>query len=100
MSQDAGNPKGKKLPRAKPQKGKAAERLKCSLPLTRENDLRLTVLASLRGTDRSTLLNAILDDALRGVVVSLRGPFSGEAGGLGERTTEPELTVPHVAEAT
>ncbi len=87
MSQDAGNPKSKKPPRAKPPKGKTGERLKCSLLLTPENDLRLTVLASLRGTDRSTLLNSILDDALRGVVVSLRGALA-EAGGAGEGTTE------------
>ena len=51
--------------------------------LTPENDLRLTVLASLRGTDRSTLLNSILDDALRGVVVSLRGPLASERRGRG-----------------
>jgi hypothetical protein len=88
MSQDAGNAKGKKPPRVKPQKGRTAERLKCSLLLTPENDLRLTVLASLRGTDRSTLLNSILDDALRGVVVSLRGPLSAETGGAGEGTAE------------
>src|SRR5512135_1143130 len=84
MSQDAGNPKSKKPTRAKPQKGKTAERLKCSLLLTPENDLRLTVLATLRGMDRSTLVNAILDEALRGVVVSLRGPLSAETGGAGE----------------
>ena len=48
MSLDANNAKGKKTTRAKPAKGKAPERLKCSLLLTRENDLRLTVLASLR----------------------------------------------------
>ncbi len=83
MNQDAGNAKAKKLPRAKPQKGKGAERLKCSLLLTPENDLRLTVLATLRGTDRSTLLNSILDDALRGVVVSLRGALAAEGGGEG-----------------
>ncbi len=80
MSQDA---KGKKPPRAKPPKGKATDRHKCSLLLTPENDLRLTVLATLRNTDRSTLLNSILDDALRGVVVSLRGALA-EAGGAGE----------------
>lgn len=72
---------------AKTPKGKAPERLKCSLLLTPENDLRLTVLASLRGTDRSTLLNGILDDALRGVVVSLRGPLAAESG-VGEGTAE------------
>ena len=83
MSETAGNPKGKKAKPTKGTKGKAPERLKCSLLLTRENDLRLTVLASLKSTDRSTLLNAILDDALRGVVVSLRGPLANE-GGAGE----------------
>jgi hypothetical protein len=53
------------------------------LMLTRENDLRLTVLASLKSTDRSTLLNTILDDALRGDVVSLRGPLANEGGAGG-----------------
>jgi hypothetical protein len=80
MSQDANNTKGKKTTRAKAPKSKAPERLKCSLLLTRENDLRLTVLASLKGLDRSSLLNSILDDALRGVVVSLRGPLANESG--------------------
>ncbi len=89
MSQDAEDPKRKKPSRAKPPKGRVAERLKCSLLLTAENDLRLTVLATLRGMDRSTLVNAILDDSLRGVVVSLRGPLSAEAGGAGEGTAEP-----------
>jgi hypothetical protein len=88
MSQDAGNAKGKKPPRAKPPKGKPAERLKCSLLLTAENDLRLTVLATLRGMDRSTLLNGILDEALRGVVVSLRGSLAAETG-AGEGGASP-----------
>lgn len=83
MSSDAQGSKGKKTTKARAPKGKTPERLKCSLLLTRENDLRLTVLASLKGTDRSTLLNAILDDALRGVVVSLRGQLATE-GGAGE----------------
>jgi hypothetical protein len=89
MSQDAGNAKGKKPPRAKSPKGKPAERLKCSLLLTAENDLRLTVLATLRGMDRSTLLNGILDEALRGVVVSLRGSLAAE-GGAGQGGVSPE----------
>ena len=95
MSQEAGNPKAKKPPRAKPPKGKTSERLKCSLLLTPENDLRLTVLASLRGTDRSTLLNCILDEALRGVVVSLRGPLA--ESGAGEGTAEPAEAEPEAA---
>jgi hypothetical protein len=80
MSQDAGNSRVKRAKVTKSAKGKAPERLKCSLLLTRENDLRLTVLASVKGTDRSTLLNGILDDALRGVVVSLRGQLATESG--------------------
>lgn len=80
MSLEPGNAKGKKTTRAKAPKSRAPERLKCSLLLTKENDLRLTVLASLKGTDRSTLLNSILDDALRGVVVSLRGQLATESG--------------------
>ncbi len=90
MSSDASNAKAKKTTRAKAPKGKAPERLKCSLLLTKENDLRLTVLASLKGTDRSTLLNTILDDALRGVVVSLRGQLATESGAGESLTTEAE----------
>ena len=44
------------------------------------------MLASVKGTDRSTLINTILDDALRGVVVSLRGQLATESG-VGEGTT-------------
>src|SRR4051794_11106453 len=83
MKPDATNASGGKAtksPRAKAAKSKVPERLKCSLLLTRENDLRLTVLASLRGKDRSTLLNDLLDDCLRGVVVSLRGQLATETG--------------------
>ncbi len=86
MSLDTNAGKSKKGTRAKAPKNRAPERLKCSLLLTRENDLRLTVLASLKNTDRSTLLNTILDDALRGVVVSLRGALASEAG-AGEGTS-------------
>jgi hypothetical protein len=64
--------------------------LKCSLLLSKENDLRLTVLASLRSTDRSTLLNVILDDALRGVVVSLRGQLATEQTEQGAGEGAPE----------
>lgn len=81
MTVDAGAPRGRRSTRAKTSRTKGAERLKCSLLLTKENDLRLTVLASLRDTDRSSLLNTILDDALRGVVVSLRGQLATEQGG-------------------
>jgi hypothetical protein len=89
MSQDANAAKKAKNTRARASKSKAPERLKCSLLLTRENDLRLTVLASLKNTDRSSLLNSILDESLRGVVVSLRGPLAGE-GGAGDGTAEAD----------
>src|SRR3954452_16801215 len=95
MSKDSGSGKGKKTTRGKTPKGKTPERLKCCLLLTRENDLRLTVLASLKGSDRSTLLNVILDDALRGVVVSLRGSLAMEAGageGGAVEATETDAT--------
>lgn len=91
MSEGAANPKRTKGKVAKVAKGRAPERLKCSLLLTRENDLRLTVLASLKGTDRSNLLNTILDDALRGVVVSLRGPLAAEGGAGDGITTEADI---------
>lgn len=90
MSKEAEEPKGKKSAKPKSQKSKAPERLKCSLLLTRENDLRLTVLASVKGTDRSGLINAILDEALRGVVVSLRGALASAEGGAGGGTQETE----------
>src|SRR3954471_13329947 len=99
MTSDSGSsqaPKTKKGKASKTAKSKTSERLKCSLLLTKENDLRLTVLASLKGTDRSTLLNIILDDALRGVVVSLRGSLAtGDAGageGSGDETNLGETT--------
>jgi hypothetical protein len=88
MSQEAEQPKNKKSTKSKTQKSKAPERLKCSLLLTRENDLRLTVLASVKETDRSALINTILDDALRGVVVSLRGALA--EGGAGGSISEPD----------
>lgn len=83
MNQEAGNVRSRKGKGPKATKSKGAERLKCSLLLTPENDLRLTVLASLRNTDRSTLINTILDDALRGVVVSLRGALAEAGAGEG-----------------
>lgn len=93
MSEPAGNPKGKKTKATKGTKSKAPERFKCSLLLTRENDLRLTVLASLKNMDRSTLINSILDDALRGVVVSLRGQLATDPGAGEGGATEPDAEV-------
>lgn len=80
MQNDSGGSKAKRGRASKAPRGKASEKVKCSLLLSPENDLRLTVLAALRGTDRSGLVNSILDDALRGVVISLRGPLADGAG--------------------
>jgi hypothetical protein len=85
MMSEADPTRSKKTTRAKPQKGRS-EKVKCSLLLRPDNDLRLTVLAAVKGMDRSELLNPILDDALRGVVVSLRGQLADD--GAGEE--EPE----------
>jgi len=49
-------------------------------------------LAALKGVDRSTLADSILTEALRGVVISLRGALAAE-GGAGEgafETADPE----------
>lgn len=62
-----------KRPAAKQQASKAADKVKVSIVLTTEVDFRLTVLAAHRGIDRSTLVNQVLEDLTRGVVVSLRG---------------------------
>lgn len=83
MSNEGQNVKGKKTSRAKPPKTKTSDQLKCSLLLSKENNLRLSVLASLKMTTRSALLNQILDEALRGVVVSLRGALATENGAGG-----------------
>ncbi|RUL84594.1 hypothetical protein [Tautonia sociabilis] len=80
MQPEPGNQKGRKSRGAKTPKSKGAEKVKCSLLLSPENDLRLTVLAAMRGTDRSGLINTILDEALRGVVISLRGSLADGAG--------------------
>jgi hypothetical protein len=90
MSPDAGSQKGRKTPRGKAPKSQSPKRHKCSLLLTPENDLRLTVLANIKGLDRSELINVILDDALRGVVVSLRGPLAEAGVGEGASDSEPE----------
>jgi hypothetical protein len=46
---------------------------KCTLLLDADTSLKLTVAAHLRGLDRSDLVNELLSDALRHVVISLRG---------------------------
>jgi hypothetical protein len=72
--------KPKKSRGAKTRKDPAADRVKTSVLLSRSVDVRIRALAGIRGVDKSTLINSLLEEATRGVVISLRGPFAAEAG--------------------
>jgi hypothetical protein len=63
---------------------KAAQREKCTLLLDPETSIKLGVAAHLRGLDRSTLVNELLAEALRHVVISIRAqsPISASSAGL------------------
>ena len=58
---------------------KATGREKCTLLLQPDVSIKLSVAAHLRGLDRSELVNELLADALRYVVVSIRGQSTGSA---------------------
>jgi hypothetical protein len=58
---------------------KATEREKCTLCLDRDTSIKLSVAAHLRGLDRSELVNELLSEALRYVVISLRATSNGSA---------------------
>jgi hypothetical protein len=62
-----------------PSSRKADGRDKCTLLLDADTSLKLTVAAHLRGLDRSELVNELLSDALRHVVISLRGQSPNSA---------------------
>jgi hypothetical protein len=70
---------------------KPAERDKCTLLLSSDVSLKLTVAAHLRGLDRSELVNELLTEALRHVVISLRGQSSSSASHAGD-VSEVEAT--------
>jgi hypothetical protein len=63
---------------------RAADREKCTLLLQSDLSLKLSVAAHLRGLDRSELVNELLTDALRYVVVSIRGQSPGSAAPTAE----------------
>jgi hypothetical protein len=44
-----------------------------------ENDFKLTVLARKKGVDRSTLVNDVIGDLCRGIVISFRGKASKDS---------------------
>lgn len=58
---------------------KAAEREKCTLLLNADTSIKLSVAAHMQGVDRSTLVNQLLAEALRHVVISIRGQSTGSA---------------------
>ena len=75
MDQASSRPKGRQKRNAAVQQ--AATKDKCTLLLDPETSLKLTIAAHLRGLDRSELVNELLTEALRCVVVSLRGQLPG-----------------------
>lgn len=92
MSPD-GKPKRSRT--TKTRKDQGAERIKTSVLLSRSVDIKIRALAGIRGVDKSTLINSLLEEATRGVVVSLRGPLAegyGAGEGLGQEVEgEPGL---------
>jgi hypothetical protein len=58
---------------------KAADREKCTLLLHKDTSVKLSVEAHLRNLDRSELVNELLADSLRHVVISIRGQSPGSA---------------------
>ena len=75
--------KPKKSRTTKTRKDQGADRIKTSVLLSRSVDIKIRALSGIRGVDKSTLINSLLEEATRGVVVSLRGPLA-EASGAGE----------------
>jgi hypothetical protein len=80
--------KAKRSRTTKTRKDQGAERIKTSVLLTRSVDIKIRALSGIRGVDKSTLINSLLEEATRGVVVSLRGPLaegSGPEEGIGPK---------------
>lgn len=73
--------KAKRSKTAKTRKDQGADRIKTSVLLSRSVDIKIRALSGIRGVDKSTLINSLLEEATRGVVISLRGPFADGAGG-------------------
>lgn len=79
--------KSKKSKATKTRKDQGAERIKTSVLLSRSVDIKIRALSGIRGVDKSTLINSLLEEATRGVVVSLRGPLA-EGSGAGEHLAD------------
>ena len=77
--------KSKRSRVAKTRRDQGADRIKTSVLLSRSVDIKIRALSGIRGVDKSTLINSLLEEATRGVVVSLRGPLAeGYGPGAGE----------------
>ena len=91
MSSDITNGQNRQSRRSRPA-AKAAKpkdgREKITLLISKETNVKLSTLAALKGVDRSTLADSILTEALRGVVISLRGSLAGGAGEGGAETAD------------
>jgi hypothetical protein len=59
---------------------KSSDREKCTLLLDADTSIKLSVAAHLRGIDRSTLVNQLLAESLRYVVISI-GTQAGSVSG-------------------
>ncbi|WP_337175367.1 hypothetical protein [Paludisphaera sp.] len=77
METDQGAKKRGRKPaqRPRPEEG---ERLKRTIMIEAEVDLRLTILAAKRGVSRSDIVDEALRAATRGIVVSFRSGNPGE----------------------
>lgn len=84
-----GKSKKSKATKTKTRKDQGVERIKTSVLLSRSVDIKIRALSGIRGVDKSTLINSLLEEATRGVVVSLRGPLA-DGYGAGEGDAELE----------
>ena len=74
--------KPKRSKAARTRKDQGADRIKTSVLLSRSVDVKIRALSGIRGVDKSSLINSLLEEATRGVVVSLRGALA-EGNGAG-----------------
>ena len=90
MSSEPSNGRSRKPKQTtKAQKPKVV-RDKITLLIQRDTSVKLSTLAAMKGLDRSTLADSILTEALRHVVISLRGPLA--EGGAGGRSSNRAKT--------
>jgi hypothetical protein len=70
---------------------KDVQRDKCTLLLHPDLSIKLGVAAALKGVDRSDLVNELLADALRHIVISVRGQ-SHESARVAGDVSQAEAT--------